>query len=263
MDRLAWNDARSLHLDPASLAVLDRSLAIDRISECIDDSAEQALADRNVDDRAGPLHGRTFLDLGVRSEDHDTDIVGFEVEGHALGAVVEFDHFAGLDIVESVDPGDSVADREHGPDFGDLRFGVEVRDLVTDDAGDFSGADIHGSCLAFHRLGETVEFGSDRGVDLLASQLHDNSAEKRGVDARLDVHIAAGTCAKLLPEGGELVVAEWTGGHHFRSRFSAMLGGEAAESPDDQAKLVLAAVPRKHTEEFCRNGVDAELRSQR
>ena len=83
-------------------------------------------------------------DLGVRAEDDDADIVGFEVEGHALGAVVELDHLAGLDIVEAVDAGDAVADRQHGADFGDLGVGVEIRDLVADDAGDFSGADIHG-----------------------------------------------------------------------------------------------------------------------
>ena len=83
-------------------------------------------------------------DLGVRAEDHDADVVGLEVEGHALDAVVELDHLAGLDVVEAVDAGDAVADRQHGADFGDLRFGVEVRDLVADDAGDFSGADVHG-----------------------------------------------------------------------------------------------------------------------
>ena len=57
---------------------------------------------------------------------------------------VELDHLAGLDVVEAVDAGDAVADRQHGADFRDLGFGAEIRDLVVDDAGDFSGADIHG-----------------------------------------------------------------------------------------------------------------------
>jgi hypothetical protein len=121
----------------------DRALAVDRVAERVDDAAEQALADGNVDDGAGALGGRAFLDRGVRAEDDDADIVGLEVEGHALGAVVELDHLAGLDVVEAVDAGDAVADRQHAADFGDLRVGVEIRDLVADDAGDFSGADIH------------------------------------------------------------------------------------------------------------------------
>ena len=132
-----------LDLDPAALGRLDRALAVDRVAERVDDAAEQGLADRNVDDRLGALDARAFGNFGVRTENHDADIVRLEVQRHALGAVVELDHLAGLDIVEAVDARDSVADRKHGTDFRDLSLGVEIRDLVADDAGDFSGADFH------------------------------------------------------------------------------------------------------------------------
>ena len=39
---------------------LDRALAVDRVAERVDDAAEQALADRHVDDGAGALDGRAF-----------------------------------------------------------------------------------------------------------------------------------------------------------------------------------------------------------
>ena len=84
-----------------------------------------------------------FADLGVGAEDDDADIVGLEVQRHALDAAGELDHLAGLDVVEAVDAGDAVADRQHGADFGDLGVGAEVRDLVADDLGNFSGADVH------------------------------------------------------------------------------------------------------------------------
>src|SRR5919112_1151122 len=70
-----------------------------------------SLTDWNVDDGAGALDGVAFLDLGVRAEDHDADIVGLEVERHALHAVGELDHLAGLDVVEAVDARDTVTDR--------------------------------------------------------------------------------------------------------------------------------------------------------
>ena len=97
------------------------------------------------------LTPRAFGNFGVGTENHHADIVRLEVQGHALGAVVELDHLAGLDVVEAVDAGDSVADGQHGADFRDLRLSVEIRDLVADDAGDFSGADFH-VVLAFHRI---------------------------------------------------------------------------------------------------------------
>ncbi len=143
VNRLARDDARRLHLDTAPLVGDDRTLAVDRIAEGVDHAAEQALADRNVDDGAGALGGRTFGDARVRAEDDDADIVGFEVKRHALHAVGEFDHLTGLDVVQPVDAGDAVAHRQHAADFRDLRIGVEIRDLVADDAGNFSGADIH------------------------------------------------------------------------------------------------------------------------
>ena len=122
---------------------LDRPLAVDRIAERVDDAAEQALADRHFDDGAGALDGLAFLDLAVGAEDHDADIVAFEIERHAAHAALELDHLAGLDIVEAIDAGDAVADRQHLADFGDLRFLAEILDLIFEDCGNFRGADVH------------------------------------------------------------------------------------------------------------------------
>src|SRR6202048_1034440 len=121
----------------------DRTLAVDRIAERVDHAAEQALADRGIDDGAGALDGLTFLDLAVSAEDHDTDVVGLEVQRHAAGAVLELDHLAGLDVVETVDAGDAVADGQHLSDFGNFSLLAEILDLVLEDRGNFRGADVH------------------------------------------------------------------------------------------------------------------------
>src|SRR6185437_4584502 len=141
--RLARNDAGRLDVDALALSRLDRTLAVNRIAERVDDAAEQALADGRVHDRAGALDGLAFLDLAVGAEDHDTDVVGFEVERHATGAVLELHHLAGLDIVEAVDTGDTVTDRQHLSDFGNLCFLSKILDLVLEDRGNFRGADVH------------------------------------------------------------------------------------------------------------------------
>ena len=122
---------------------LDRPLAVDRIAKRIDDTAEQALADRHFDDGAGALDRLAFLDLAVGTEDHDADIVDFEIERHAFDAALELDHLAGLHVVEAVDAGDTVADRQHLADFRNLGFLAEILDLIFEYRGDFCGADIH------------------------------------------------------------------------------------------------------------------------
>src|SRR4051794_25010627 len=94
--------------------------------------------------------------------------------------------------------------------------------------------------LAFHRHGESVEFGADRRVDLLAAQLDDDSAKDVGIDRCVDIDVAAGARAELLFELRELVVVERPGRNDVRSRLTAMFGSEAAESADDRTKFVLS-----------------------
>src|SRR6185295_9686612 len=143
MHRLARDDAGRLDVDAHPLLGLDRAFSIDRIAERVDHAAEQALADRHVHDRAGALDGLAFLDLAVGAEDHDADVVGFEIERHAAHAVLELDHLAGLHVVEAVDARDAVADGEHLPDFRDLGLLAEILDLLFQDGGNFRGADVH------------------------------------------------------------------------------------------------------------------------
>src|SRR5712675_1459302 len=143
VDRLARNDAGRLDVDALALGRLDRALAVDRIAERIDHAAEQALANRGIDDGAGALDGLTFHDLAVGAEDHDADVVGLKVERHAAGAVLELDHLAGLDVVEAVDAGDAVTDGQHLSDFGNLSLLAKILDLVLEDRGNFRGADVH------------------------------------------------------------------------------------------------------------------------
>ena len=146
--RFARDDARRLDLDPRAGDVGQRPLAVDRVAEPVDHPAEQAAADRHVDDRAGALDRVALADAAVVAKDHDADIVAFEIEGHALHPVRELDHLAGLDLVEAVDAGDAVADRQHLADLGDIGLAAETGDLLLQDRGDFRRANFHDNPLS-------------------------------------------------------------------------------------------------------------------
>src|SRR3984893_850597 len=139
----ARNDARRLDIDAGALFRMNRALAIDRIPQRVDDAAEQPFANRNIDNCAVPFDRLAFLDVAVGTENDNADVVAFKVQGHAAHAVLELDHFAGLDVVEAIDAGDTIPDREDLAYLGHLCFIAEVRDLVLEDRGNFRGADLH------------------------------------------------------------------------------------------------------------------------
>src|SRR5204863_8257881 len=137
MHEAARHDARRLHFDPGSRHIDQRALTVDRIAARVDDPAQEPLADRHIDNRAGALDRVAIANAAVVAKDDDADIVDFEVEGHALHAVRELDHFAGLHRVEPVDAGDAVADRQNLTDLGDIGLAAEIGDLLFQDRGDF------------------------------------------------------------------------------------------------------------------------------
>ena len=109
----------------------------------------------------------------VVAEDHHADIVGLEIERQAARAVLELDHLARFDLVEAVDAGDAVTDREHPADLGHLGLGAEVGDLLLEDGGNLGGSDIHQRIPLIDNL-EIVQFGLERRVDHARADPHDD-----------------------------------------------------------------------------------------
>src|SRR3546814_1381044 len=72
---------------------------------------------------------------------------------------------------------------------------------------------------ALHRLGETVETGTDAAVDQLAAQLDDEAAENGGIDGRRDGDVAADT------------------GFEVRGQLLELLGGERMRSEEHTSEL--------------------------
>src|SRR5690606_35387331 len=128
--RTARDDAGRLNSSEMAYGRAEIALAVDGVAQTGHDATDQGLAHRNVSDRAGALDRIAFLNGRVVAEDHDPDVVGFEVQRHALNAAGEFDHLAGLDVVEAMDTGDPVTDGQHLADFSGLGFGSEVSDLL-------------------------------------------------------------------------------------------------------------------------------------
>ena len=81
-DWLAMHDARSLELERSNLVGRDRSAAVERLAERIDDSTDHPFADRDTRDTAGALDDLALFDRFPRAEECGADVVLLQqVEG--------------------------------------------------------------------------------------------------------------------------------------------------------------------------------------
>ena len=136
-DRLTINHAGSDFLNRIIFVGQDRSAIVDRITQRIDDATDQRLAYRNLHDAAGAFDQVAFLDLLKIAEQHDADLVFFQVEREPAHVVRKLEQLAGHDSFQTVNFGDAVADLDHGADFRDRDAGLKVLDLLPDDFVDF------------------------------------------------------------------------------------------------------------------------------
>jgi hypothetical protein len=112
VDGLSGDDAGSLELNTLAGVASDGAEAIDGVTERVDDTAEHALTNGDIDDGAGSLDDIALLDLSIVTKDDNTNVVSLEVEGHTLGARGEFNHLTGLDLHETEDSRDTITDRD-------------------------------------------------------------------------------------------------------------------------------------------------------
>ena len=133
MDGLPVRNARRGELDGAMLRSLDRTLAVDRTPESVDDAADHVLADRHLHDLLRALDRRTFLDFRVAAQDNGANVVLIEVQGKTVYIIAEIEQLACHGFREAVDMGDAVTDLDNSADIIDIQIDIVVLDLVFDD----------------------------------------------------------------------------------------------------------------------------------
>ncbi len=114
---LTADDARGLDLHAARLGGVDRSLAVDGLTEGVDDPPQQRIADRHRLDTARRLDDLLFLE-GVHLAQHDrADGVLVQVQGQAQRAVLELQQLVHRRAGQARHAGDPVADLHDPPDL--------------------------------------------------------------------------------------------------------------------------------------------------
>ena len=140
---LAGDDSGGDLLDRQGLGRLDRALAVERLSQRVDDAADQRLAHRHLEEAAGGAHLVALVQMPVVTEDDGADLVLLEVQREAVRLVRELEQLARHRILQAVDLRDSVTGRDDASHVRRHQAGVEILEPFLDDFGDLFGADSH------------------------------------------------------------------------------------------------------------------------
>ena len=144
LHRLALDHPGRLELRGTGLGRVQLALVVERAAERVDQTPEQLLADRDLEQAAGALHGVALHDLLPLAEQHRADVVLLQVQRQAGDAVRQLEHLEGHAVLEAVDAGDAVRDLEHGADLGELGLArLQPLDAFPKDVADLVWTNLH------------------------------------------------------------------------------------------------------------------------
>src|SRR6185369_1167972 len=158
---LTPDNARGDLFDLVGQLGVDRTLAVDRLAQRVDDAAEQFRADRHFENAAGGLDGVALGNVLVFAEHDGADGVTFEVQRHAEGVAREFEHFTLHDVLQAMHAADTVGDGNHGALRAHFRCALQVLDLALDQFRNFGRIQLHEILLVVQRRSHGVELAAD------------------------------------------------------------------------------------------------------
>ena len=204
---LSLNDAGGRGFDGLVSLGFDAALAVNRGTQGVDDTANQALANGYGYHLAGTLYDVAFLDALVRAKDNDGNGFFFQVLCHAVGAIGEFHQLTGHALIKTGGLCDAVAHQNDDTGFTDLDLVFVVFDLTTNDFGYFFGSKFHtvpafsSEYGVFQQLTHRVQSVGDGIVQPLPIIVQTNAAQTGGIDPVFQQNGLAGQAGQLLSQG--------------------------------------------------------------
>ena len=140
---LAVDNAGSNLFDDVEEFRVDRTLAVDRLTESVHNAADKFRTNGNGKNLAGRLDQVAFGNVFVGTENNGTDGVTFEVEGEAIRIAGEFQHFALHHVAKTVNTADTVGHRHDGALGTKICGNAEAFDTLLQQIADFTGIELH------------------------------------------------------------------------------------------------------------------------
>src|SRR5699024_5236515 len=186
--RFTVHDTRCRRFNRPCLRCFNRTFAINRLTERIDDTSQKFLTDWYLHDSSCAAYFIAFFNICKWAKDNDTDVRFFKVLGHPHDTVGELYKLTSHGIIQSVSPGDTVTDFDHRSDIGNFNNRIERFDLFFDQCTDFFSFNAHtiSPLSSIVRRNDTsldaLEFSTETTVYNRVAHSDFHTAEHRRID---------------------------------------------------------------------------------
>lgn len=133
---LALDNTRGVGFDEAVGGGVNGAPSVQGLADGVDDASEEGFADGDLEDFAGAADEIALADGGVIAEDNGTNVVAFQIHGHAIGAIGEEEHLLCHDAGQSINAGNTVAGLEDVSDFVLIQAQAELAEVFLEDSRD-------------------------------------------------------------------------------------------------------------------------------
>ena len=210
--RLTGDDARRHLLDHVGFLGVDRTLAVDGLTQRVHHTTDQLGTDGHFQNAAGGLDDVAFGNALVFTEDHRADRVALEVQRQAVDVARELDHLALHHVGETVDPADAVGDRDDRALVPGVSRDLKVLDLAFEQFADFSGIELHeGNSLFRQGRGQLGQLATHGCVNDFVAYLDGDAANQFGVYGGGGLDTLAEALLERVDDGGLLGVGQLEG----------------------------------------------------
>ncbi len=129
-------------LDRHQLRPLDGTVVVDRLPESVDHAADKPVTHRNAHDFAAALDLVSLAQDGVIAQNDAADLILVEVHRQAFHAVGKLQHLSRHGLVQAVEAGNPVAERNNRPYFIDADLCIVVLNLLLQELRDLVCLDL-------------------------------------------------------------------------------------------------------------------------
>ena len=117
MDRLPVNNSRGNPLNGSKILCINRTLAVNRLPDGIDNPPYEGIANWDLHDSSGPLNLIAFFDEGIFAEENRTDIILLQVENHTHDLAGELQKFTRHSLFKPVYSRNTIPDGYYYPNL--------------------------------------------------------------------------------------------------------------------------------------------------